>query len=215
MNHKAKDTHHGGTAVVQLNGTLLKLGLFIVVVKPSNRKARGREVTGEGSLSLLPSGKLKEAYEGKHLESSGNGDIEGAGPALSYIREQLVLGGGDVTREVESGTSGDLAKEGKLADTPVLELDVTETVETLLVGIVEQSQRIEETKRNLSTELVLEGVESGGGLASLGRGESGGRADKSSDDGRLHVGNRGCVDVVLDKRIYEPSSSTSQYQSIH
>ena len=202
MNHKSKDTHHGGTAVVQLNGTLGELGLFVKGV-PAEVKSSVTEVTNvlvASSLNVLHDSKLKEAYEGKDLEGSSDRNLKGASPALSDIRE----GGSrvvNVSGKTDSGTSGDLAKEGKLGDTPVLELDVTETVETLLVGIIEQSQRIEETKRRLGTELVLEGVESGGGLASLGRGKSGGRADKSSDDGRLHVGNRGCVDVVLDKNL--------------
>ena len=31
MDHKSKDSHHGGTAVVELNGTLGKLGLLIKI----------------------------------------------------------------------------------------------------------------------------------------------------------------------------------------
>ena len=141
------------------------------------------------SLNVLHDSKLKEANEGKDLEGSSNRNLKGAGPALSDVREG---GSGvvNVSGKTDSGTGGDLAKEGKLRDTAVLKLDVTETVETLLVGIIEQSQRIEEAERRLGTKLVLESVEGGGGLASLGRGESGGRADKGSDDGRLHVGNR-------------------------
>ena len=79
----------------------------------------------------------------------------------------------DVSWKGVSSTSYDLSKEGKLGDTSVLDLYVTETVETFLVSIVEKSKRIEESKRRLGTKLRLEGVEGGGGLGNLGRCEGG------------------------------------------
>jgi hypothetical protein len=187
VNHKSEDSHHSGTSIVQLNGTLGKLGLFIKGV-PAEVKGAVTEVTNvfiSSSLNVLHDSKLKESNEGQHLEGTSNRNLKGARPSLSDISE----GGSrvvNVSWKTDTGTGGDLSKEGKLGDTSVLELDVTETVETLLVGIIEKSQRIEEAKRRLSTKLVLEGVKGGGGLAGLGRCESGGRADKGSDDGRLH-----------------------------
>ena len=86
---------------------------------------------------------------------------------------------------MDSVTGDDLAKEGKLTDTSVLDLDVTKAVETLLVGILKKAKRIEETKRGLDTKLGLEGVKSGGGLANLGGGEGGGRTGKKGGDGKL------------------------------
>ena len=68
----------------------------------------------------------------------------------------------------------------------MLDLDVSEAVESLLVGVVEEAKRIEESKRSLGSELALEGIELGGGLAGLGRGESGGGADKGEGGNRLH-----------------------------
>ena len=50
----------------------------------------------------------------------------------------------DIAREVSTTTGDDLTKEGKLADTAVLELDVTEALETLLVDIVEHAEGIPE-----------------------------------------------------------------------
>jgi hypothetical protein len=185
MDHEAEDTHHGGTTVVELDGALGELGLLIVVREPSDREARAREVSREGSLILLPSSKLQEANEGKDLEGTGNGDLEGSCPALTNIRELGSIGG-DLTREADSSTSGDLAQEGKLADAAVLELDVTKTLEALLVRIIEHTQGVEEAKRRLGTELVLKSVEGGGGLAGLGRGKGSGRADDGSKDGGLH-----------------------------
>ena len=74
----------------------------------------------------------------------------------------------------------------KLADTAVLELDVTEALETLLVGVGEEAERIEETKRGLDTELVLEGRESRARGTLLGRSECGGAGDKAGEESELH-----------------------------
>mmetsp|Transcript_28960 Transcript_28960/g.63802 ORF Transcript_28960/g.63802 Transcript_28960/m.63802 type:complete len:93 (-) Transcript_28960:44-322(-) len=87
---------------------------------------------------------------------------------------------------MDSGTGEDVTEEGKLGDTAVLDLDVTETVETLLVDVaVEKAEGIEESKRGLDTKFTLEGVEGGGGLANLGRGKGGGRSGKKGGDGKL------------------------------
>ena len=76
-----------------------------------------------------------------------------------------------------STTDHDLAQEGVLSDTSVLDLNVTEAVNTFLDAVSrEYVKGIEGSKRRLRTELVLEIMELGGGLAALGRGESGGRA---------------------------------------
>lgn len=64
-----------------------------------------------------------------------------------------------------------------------LDLDVTETVELVLVTIGNKAKRIEEAKRGLGTELVLEGTKGGRGLAGLGGGKGGGGADESSKNG--------------------------------
>ena len=92
----------------------------------------------------------------------------------------------NVSGEVSTGTGRNLTKEGKLRDTAVLNLNVTETIETFLVGTIEQSEGIEEAKRGLSAELGFEGVEGSSGLAGLGRGESGGGGGEGGKDGSLH-----------------------------
>jgi hypothetical protein len=188
VNHKSKHSHHSGTSVVKLDGTFLKLGRLIQLI-PSEINEAVTEVTNELVLSgnILHDEKLKESDEEKDLKGSVSRNLEGASPSLSDIRE---LGSieGDISRKTNSGTGGDLSEEGKLADTSVLELNETETVETALTSFIEQSQRIEEAKRGLGTELVLEGVKGGGGLAGLGRGESGGRGGKGGEDGSLHHG---------------------------
>ncbi|CAM9685819.1 unnamed protein product, partial [Heterosigma akashiwo] len=58
-----------------------------------------------------------------------------------------------------------VAKDGKHRDAAMLDLDVTKSIKSLLVGIVQQTKRIPETKRGLHTELVLEAhLQGGGGL---------------------------------------------------
>ena len=151
---------------------------------PAKVKGSVTEVTNKLSLSshILHHCKLKEANKCKDLESSSNRNLQGASPAFSNVRE---LGSvvRNITGKTETSTGGDLSKEGKLADTSVLDLDVTEAVESLLVGTIQQAEGIEESKRGLGTELVLEGSKGGGGLAGLGRGEV--ANDNSRRDGRL------------------------------
>ncbi|KAL7502341.1 hypothetical protein ACHAXN_000317 [Cyclotella atomus] len=88
VNHKSKDSHHGSTAVVQLDGTLGKLGLLIEGI-PAEVKSSITEITNELSLSgdILHDGKLEEANEGQDLESSSNRNLEGASPSLSNVGE--------------------------------------------------------------------------------------------------------------------------------
>ena len=48
------------------------------------------------------------------------------------------------------------------------------------------SERIEETKRRLSSKLVLERLKGSGGRSLLGRSESSGGGDKGGENGGLH-----------------------------
>jgi hypothetical protein len=90
---------------------------------------------------------------------------------------------------VDSGTGGDLAKEGQLTDASVLDLDVTKTFESFFGGITrEKTEWIEEAKRRLDTKFALERVVQGGaGGGLLRRSESSGGGDKGGKDGGLHV----------------------------
>jgi len=188
VNHKAKDAHHGSTAIVELDGTLLELGLLIEGV-PAEVKGTVTEVTRELSLTshIFHDEKLKEANEGNHLEEAARGHGLDGGPAVG---DGIEGGTGviNVTGKTDTSTVDDVAKEGKLADTAVLELDVTEAVEALLVGISKHAKGVEETKRGLGTELTLEGIEGGGSLADLGRGEGDGGAGEEGSDSKLHGG---------------------------
>mmetsp|Transcript_15082 Transcript_15082/g.20537 ORF Transcript_15082/g.20537 Transcript_15082/m.20537 type:complete len:205 (-) Transcript_15082:154-768(-) len=162
VHHEPKDSKLGRTSVVKLNSTLGELGLLIKGV-PSKVKGTiteiTREITGLSTVGrVLHDEKLKEANEGNNLKKTSLGDGIRAEKGGSTIRVGVegVTGEVDVSRKVDSGAGDNLAKEGKLCDTSVLELDVTETVETLLIGVLEHAKRIKKTKRRLGAKLALE-----------------------------------------------------------
>ena len=188
VNHKGQHTHLGSTALVELDGTLLQLGRLIERV-PSEVNGSVSEVTGvlvSGSFDVPHDSKLKEANEGKNLACAGKGNGEGGIPSVSKIRE---LGSGvvNVSWKVDSGGVDQVSDNTKHTDTSVLDLDVSKTVELLLVAIGNNSKRIEESKRRLGTKGLLEGVQGGGGGGLLGGGESRGGGDKGGKDGSLHL----------------------------
>ena len=192
VDHEAEDAHHGGAAVVELDGTLGKLGLLIKGV-PAEVEGTVAEVTGEvtglGTVGrVLHDGKLESADEGDNLEKASLGDgirAKDGGNAVG-VGVEGVSGLVDGARKVDSVTGDDLAKEGKLTDTSVLDLNITEAVETLLVSIVKKSKRVEESKRRLDSKLSLERVEGGGGLSNLGRSECSSRCSKGGENSELH-----------------------------
>ena len=192
VHHKSENTHHGGTAIVELNSTLLKLGLLIELI-PAEVDVSVTEVTDEfisSSGDILHDEELQQTDEANNLNSSPVRDRVRAeeGSQTVGVRVEGVTGVVDVSSKVDTGTSDDVTQEGELRNTSVLDLNITETVETLLVGIIEQSQGIEESKRRLDTELTLKGVKGSGGLASLGRGKGGGGGDSGGKDDGLHGG---------------------------
>ena len=192
VDHKSEDSHHGGTAVVKLDGTLLELGLLIEGV-PSQVNVSVTEVTDElvsGSRNILHETNFEESNEGDHLDKSGSRDGVRSDKGGNSVRVgvESISGVVDASRKVDSTTGGDLSKEGKHTNTSVLDLDVSETVELCLVTVFNESKRIEESKRRLGTELRRESLEGGGGSLLLGRGESSGGGDEGGKDGGLHGG---------------------------
>ena len=194
VDHEAKDAHHGGTAVVELDGALGELGLLIEGV-PAEVEGSVAEVTGEvtglGTVGgVLHDEELEEANEGDDLEETGLGDGVGAEEGGDAVGEGVegVSGRVDAARKVDAVAGDDLAEEGKLTDAAVLDLDVTEAVEALLVGILKKAEGVEEAKGGLDSELGLEGLEGGGGGTLLGGGEGGGAGNEGGDGERLEHG---------------------------
>jgi len=188
VDHEAKDSHHGGTSLVELDTTLLRLPLR-GLLGPSEVESV-TEISLELSLSgdVLHDPELKEGNEGSDLKKARGGDGVGAIDGSKTVGEtsEGVAREVNVSGKVVSVTGDDLAKESKLRNTSVLELDVKEAVETLLVGVVKESKGIPESERGLGTDLTLEGVESGDGLAGLGGREGGSGGKGSGKDDRLH-----------------------------
>ena len=178
VDHKSEDTSHGGTSVVEFDGTLGELGLFIEVI-PSEVNVSVSEVTDEfvsGSWNILHETNFEESNEGNKLDKSSGRDgvrSEKGGNSVRVGAEGISLQV-NVSRKEDSGTGGDLSEEGKHTDTSVLDFHVSKTFESFLVNItVEESKRIEESERRLGSEFVFEGLDGGGrrGLL-LNRGES-------------------------------------------
>jgi hypothetical protein len=155
VNRKSKNSHHGGTSVVQFNGTLLKRGLFIKV-GPSvvdvsvtegfgtswnltQPHATSRNLTQPHATSrnLTHEGAFEDTNEGDHLNNSGGGDVVASedGSNSIGVRVEGVTSVVDGSWKVDSGTGGDLAREGQLTDASMLDLDVTKTFESLFGGI--------------------------------------------------------------------------------
>jgi hypothetical protein len=185
VDHEGKDSHHGGTALVELDGTLLHLGLLIKGI-PSIVDGVVTEVTDEfSSGDVLHDSELKETNQGNNLANSGSRDGVEGGETIWDIGkgEARVV---NVSGETDPSLSDEVSDDGEHGDTSVLDLDVTETVELLLVTVGDQAEGIEESKRILGTKLIIERREAGGGGCLPGGGESSGGGDKGGEDGGLH-----------------------------
>mmetsp|Transcript_2541 Transcript_2541/g.4861 ORF Transcript_2541/g.4861 Transcript_2541/m.4861 type:complete len:97 (-) Transcript_2541:146-436(-) len=88
---------------------------------------------------------------------------------------------------MDSSTSDNVSEEGKLTDTAVLDLSVTEFVETLLGSIAEEVEGVKESDGRLYTELRLERRQSNGrGCLLRSRRESRGRTGKKRCEEEFH-----------------------------
>jgi len=140
VNQKTKNTHHSGTALVELLRMEFILGLFGVSTNEAYREGRGREVSRVGALSLLPSSVLQDTAEGEDLKKTSGGYLENGGVSRRDVSEGKVLGAGDEARKVDARPGGQVSKEGKLADASVLDLNSPEAVEAVLVGIFKKAK---------------------------------------------------------------------------
>mmetsp|Transcript_1784 Transcript_1784/g.2139 ORF Transcript_1784/g.2139 Transcript_1784/m.2139 type:complete len:243 (-) Transcript_1784:74-802(-) len=207
VNHKSEDSHHSSTSVVELDSTLLKLGLLIKVI-PSEVNVSVTEVTNElvsGSWNILHESNLKKTDEGNKLNKSSSWDGVRSDKGGNSVRVGVegVSGVVDASWKVDSSAGDNLSKESKLGDTSVLDLYVTKAVETFLVNIsVQKSKRIEESKWWLSSKLVLECLDGSGGLGNLGRSESCGGSGEGGGDNEFHVdcfcSRKLCVQIKFD-----------------
>jgi len=196
VDHEGEDAHHGGTALVELDGALLELGLLVegfpAEVDGSVAEVAD-ELAGLGAVGgVLHDEGLEEADEGEELEEAGSRDVLEGLESGGDVGEADALAVGDVAGEADAGGGGEVTGDGEHGDAAVLDLDVTEAVEVGLITVGDEAKGIVEAKRGLGSELVLEGTKGGGGLAGLGGGKGGGRAkDGGEADGGLHGYVRG------------------------
>merc|ERR1719253_35526 len=188
VDHKSKNSHHGSTAVVELNSTLLQFGLFIKLV-PSEIKESIAEITREftSSSDVLHDKQFKESDKSDNLVNSGSGDTvsTNGGPSIREGVEgvSVVV---NASGKVESCTSNDVSEERQHRNTSVLKLNISKTIESVLVSASDQSERIVKTKRRLGTDSLFESTQGSTRCLLLGRGEGSSRSDKGCEDGRLH-----------------------------
>jgi hypothetical protein len=187
VDHKGKDSHLGGTALVELDGTLLELGLLIEGV-PSVVDGSVTEVSGEFGFTgdVLHDRGLEDSNEKEELHKATSGDLLEGGETVGDGRKGL-SGVVDGSRKTDAGFLDKVSNNGKHRHTSVLDLDAAETVELLLVTIGDKAKGIKESKGSLGTDLVFEGHVGGNRrTGGLGRGEGGGTGDEGGDDNGLH-----------------------------
>mmetsp|Transcript_17348 Transcript_17348/g.22555 ORF Transcript_17348/g.22555 Transcript_17348/m.22555 type:complete len:222 (+) Transcript_17348:116-781(+) len=187
VDHKSQHTHLGSTALVQFNSTLGHL-CFLIKRVPTEVDGTVTEVTNEFvfASNILHDGEFKETGEGKNLKGAGNRNGSTGIPARSQVRE---LGSvhGDVTRKVDTGLVDQVSNNTKHADTSMLDLNETKTVELFLVAVSNKTKGIKETKRTLGTNLFCKGREGHGGRSFLrNRGKGSGGGEEGGENGRLH-----------------------------
>jgi len=184
------------TATVGINGAITILNActstygFRSEGVPSVVKGVVAEISGEFGASgdILHDSKLKESAQGNDLSESGGRDgigSEKSGGSIG-VGVEAVSRKVDVSGKVDSGTCDELTNEGQHRNTSVLEFDVSKTFELLLVTVLNESQRIVESKGFLGTKLIFEGVERGGGGCLLVRGKGRSDGDEGGEDGDLH-----------------------------
>ena len=142
------------------------------------------------SASKIPhDGNLKESNERNNLDDTFLWDRVGSSNGTKSNTEvrEFVARGINVSGQEDTEASGDLSQESKHTDTAMLDLNFPQLVESALVGIGNQTQGIEETKRRLGTQFGFERhVEGGRGRLLLGRSESSGGGNEGGENSRLH-----------------------------
>mmetsp|Transcript_25329 Transcript_25329/g.56087 ORF Transcript_25329/g.56087 Transcript_25329/m.56087 type:complete len:231 (-) Transcript_25329:40-732(-) len=172
VDHEGQDAHLGGAAVVQLDGGLLGDGGLVPL---GELQALHLDVRCHSAVA-----ELDQADEGNDLGNARAGDgVKGSKAVLHLAEGQAVS---DIAGESVASRGHQVAEDGKHGDAAVLVLDVPEAVESVLVGLGEETQRIPEAEGGLGADGVLEAHAQGGCGGDLARGGEGGGADEGSED---------------------------------
>ena len=157
VDHEGEDAHHGGTALVELDGALVELGLLVegVPAEVDGTVAEvADELTGLGAVGgVLHDEGLEEADEGEELEEACSRDVLEGLEAGGDVGEAEALAVGDGAGEADAGGGGEVSGDGEHGDAAVLDLDVTEAVEVGLITVGDEAEGIVEAERGLGSEL--------------------------------------------------------------
>jgi hypothetical protein len=113
VNHQGKDTHHGGTALVEFDSTLLELSFGIESV-PSEVNGSVTEVTNEFGFSgqVTHDGGFEDTNEEKELNKSTSGDGLEGGETVGDGSEGS-SGVVDISGETDTGFLDEVTNNGK------------------------------------------------------------------------------------------------------
>jgi hypothetical protein len=207
MDHEGEDSHLGGTSLVELDGTLLKLGLTVERV-PAVVDGAVSEVSDEFGLSgqVTHDTALEDSDEEEELDKSTGRDLLEGGESTGDGGEGLSAEV-DGSWKADSGLGDEVSDNGKHGDTSVLQFNSTEAVELFLVAISNKSEGVKESERRLGSELVFEGLDSSAGGLLACRGEGSGRGDKGGGDDGLHCVGYDVDDVNCERETWQTLES--------
>mmetsp|Transcript_5098 Transcript_5098/g.12817 ORF Transcript_5098/g.12817 Transcript_5098/m.12817 type:complete len:204 (+) Transcript_5098:382-993(+) len=158
VNHEAEDAHLRGPAVIKLDRPLPQLRGIVELV-PAEVQLAVPEVAHEFRLVVQPVGvpvhDLGHREEEEHLDQDL---LPGVGRTQRRPRSEAR---GDVRgkiREAISGCGREVSDDGEHGDAAVLELDEAETIESILIGVLEHAEGIEQAEGGLGAEFGFEGV---------------------------------------------------------
>mmetsp|Transcript_9496 Transcript_9496/g.21793 ORF Transcript_9496/g.21793 Transcript_9496/m.21793 type:complete len:262 (-) Transcript_9496:48-833(-) len=176
-NHVSKDSHHGGTSVVQLNIQLADL-VF--------RSEVGSEVANT-VVSIVLGGrhpcKFDQSEEKEDLPESSSGDGTNPVNTGGDVGELEVGGWRKVSIKDNVVVVDDVSNNGSHGNTSVLTFDSTTALELLRLG-VEPSERIVHSERFGHTQ--LEFIDHGKASGSLAFLLSGGKSRSGSNESSKH-----------------------------
>jgi hypothetical protein len=151
VGNKSPDTHHGGTSVVQFDGTLFQLGGIIKLV-PAKVKGTVTVVTDEFGFVVQPGSITVDNFgnseESKHLDKDilAISGVQKCLPRGHTVRDTFG------TREADSSSGGQVSDNSQHRNTSVLDLAFAKSIELFLVSIGDKLQRIPQSQLFIEEE---------------------------------------------------------------
>jgi hypothetical protein len=148
VHHQSKDSHLSCPSLVKLDSSLV--GELFFGSTPLEHAVS--QVTREFvSGVVLHDVELKESDESNNLKESGGRDVGNSGKS-GLDGSEGMSGEVNVSGQTNTIGSGDVSQDGKHGNTSVLHLNITKTVESLLVNTIQQVQGIPRDSRKRKNE---------------------------------------------------------------